>query len=134
MATVAATCSGRSTRNAGSNSMPIDTKNSTANASRSDRDSSAARRLNSDSRITVPAKKAPSPNDTLNSQAAAKAMQMAVAPGTAMRRTAGRSSSEKCRPTPDIGSITPISDSWATMPPSPTKPGVAGPIAMPATR
>jgi hypothetical protein len=55
---------------AGSNSMPTETKNSTENASRSGSDSVAARWLNSDSRITMPAKKAPSANETLNSCAA----------------------------------------------------------------
>ncbi len=34
-----------------------------------------------------------------------------MAPGTAMRRTAIRSSNEKCKPTPNISSITPISAS-----------------------
>ena len=34
-----------------------------------------------------------------------------TAPGTAMRLTASRSASEKCSPTPNISSITPISDS-----------------------
>ena len=50
--------------------MPTATKNSTENASRSGSDSWAARWLNSDSRITMPAKKAPSANDTLNNCAA----------------------------------------------------------------
>ena len=50
--------------------MPTDTKKSTENASRSGKDSSAARWLNSDSRMTMPAKKAPSANETLNNAAA----------------------------------------------------------------
>ena len=37
------------------------------------------------------------------------------APGSAILRTASRSSSEKCRPTPNISSITPISASCAAM-------------------
>ena len=49
--------------------MPTDTKNSTENASRSGSDSSAARWLSADSRITMPAKNAPSANDTPNSAA-----------------------------------------------------------------
>ncbi len=57
-----------------------------------------------------------------------------TAPGTASLRTASRSSTEKCRPTPNISSITPISASWLAMPTSATKPGVAGPITMPASR
>lgn len=42
MATVASTCHGCWTRMLGSNSMPTDTKNSTANASRSGNESCAA--------------------------------------------------------------------------------------------
>jgi hypothetical protein len=57
-----------------------------------------------------------------------------TAPGMAMRRTASRSSSEKCSPTPNIISITPISASWPVSSTSATNPGVAGPITMPATR
>ena len=57
-----------------------------------------------------------------------------TAPGSAMRFTASRSSSEKCRPTPNISSITPISESCAAIPTSATKPGVAGPMRMPARR
>ena len=57
-----------------------------------------------------------------------------MAPGTAMRRTAIRSSIEKCSPTPNISSITPISASWPASPMSATKPGVAGPTMMPASR
>jgi len=57
-----------------------------------------------------------------------------TAPVTATRLTASRSSSEKCRPTPNISSITPISDSCEAMAMSATKPGVAGPMAMPASR
>eukprot|EP00952_Eustigmatos_sp_NYUAD-ZCMA_P007016 29925-Eustigmatos_ZCMA.PRE.1 len=47
-----------------------------------------------------------------------------TAPGTAILRTESRSSSEKCRPTPNISSITPISASWEAMSASATKPGV----------
>ena len=67
MATTPSTGSGCSTSTLGSNSMPTDTKNSTENASRSGSDSCAARWLRADSRITVPAKKAPKANETLNS-------------------------------------------------------------------
>ena len=49
--------------------MPTETKNSTAKASRSGSVSSAARWLKLDSRSTMPAKKAPSANDTPNSSA-----------------------------------------------------------------
>ncbi|MNN55545.1 hypothetical protein D3C81_1704270 [compost metagenome] len=70
MATTASTCSGSSISTMGSNSMPTETKNSTAKASRSGSDSSAARWLRSDSRITMPAKNAPRAKDTLNSAAA----------------------------------------------------------------
>ena len=44
--------------------MPTETKNNTENASRSGSDSSAARCDSSDSRSTMPAKNAPSANDT----------------------------------------------------------------------
>jgi hypothetical protein len=47
IATTASTCSGSLDSTAGSNSMPTETKNSTANASRSGSDSCAARWLNS---------------------------------------------------------------------------------------
>ena len=58
----------------------------------------------------------------------------ATAPGSATRLTASRSSSEKCRPTPNISSITPTSDNCAASWTSATKPGVPGPIRMPASR
>ena len=48
----------------------------------------------------------------------------AIAPGTAMLFTSSRSSMEKCRPTPNISSITPISASWLAISWSATKPGV----------
>ncbi|MNV83248.1 hypothetical protein D3C71_1770360 [compost metagenome] len=58
-----------------------------------------------------------SPVPRLQSQIHATSMPSAVAsaicttaPGMAMRFTASRSPSEKCRPTPNISSITPISD------------------------
>lgn len=57
-----------------------------------------------------------------------------TAPGTAILRTASRSPSEKCRPTPNISSMTPISASWLAMAASATKPGVNGPITTPASR
>ena len=57
-----------------------------------------------------------------------------TAPGTAMRRTSSRSSSEKCKPTPNISSITPISASCAASCASATKPGVYGPTRSPANR
>ena len=57
-----------------------------------------------------------------------------TAPGTAMRLTASRSPIEKCRPTPNISNMTPISASCEAMATSATKPGVEGPMRMPATR
>ncbi|MCY1379807.1 hypothetical protein D9M69_675620 [compost metagenome] len=57
-----------------------------------------------------------------------------TAPGMAMRLTVIRSRSEKCRPTPNISSMTPISDSCDARCTSATKPGVAGPMTMPASR
>ena len=67
--TVAASLSGSRSTMDGSNSMPTETKKRTANASRSGSDSSAARWLSADSRIIMPAKKAPSAKETLNSLA-----------------------------------------------------------------
>ncbi len=48
----------------------------------------------------------------------------ASAPGRAMLRTDIRSRHEKCRPTPNISRITPISASCGASSWSPTKPGV----------
>jgi len=58
----------------------------------------------------------------------------AMAPGRAIRRTRNNVSTEKCRPTPNINRMTPISASSAARLESPTKPGVKGPTATPATR
>ena len=79
MASVASTASGCSIRISGSNSMPTETKNSTANASRSGSVSWAARWLSSDSFSTIPAKKAPSAKETSNSSTAPKAIPSASA-------------------------------------------------------
>ncbi len=57
-----------------------------------------------------------------------------MAPGTAMARTDKRSLSEKCRPTPNISRMTPISASSLARPASATKPGVFGPTSTPAIR
>ena len=54
---------------AGSRSIPTETKNSTAKASRSGIESAAAWWLMSDSPTTAPARKAPSANDTPNTAA-----------------------------------------------------------------
>ena len=70
MATTTRTRIGSSIRMAGWKSMPTETKKSTEKASRNGNDSSAARWLNFDSRITMPAKKAPSAKETLNKWAA----------------------------------------------------------------
>ena len=72
-ASVAATSPGACTREAGVRSMPTDTKNKTANASRMGRASDAARRLNSDCPTTIPARNAPSAIDTPNTVAVALA-------------------------------------------------------------
>jgi hypothetical protein len=76
-ASVAATSQGDSRRWPGSKSMPTDTKNRTAKASRIGRTSEAARRLNSDRPTTVPARNAPSAMDTPNSVADPTAMPSA---------------------------------------------------------
>ena len=57
-----------------------------------------------------------------------------IAPGSAMRRTAQRSLTWKCSPTPNIRRITPSSASCWAAGMSPTNPGVYGPITMPARR
>ena len=79
IARVPSTASGCSSRIIGSNSIPTETKNSTANASRSGRVSCAARWLSSDSFSTIPAKKAPSAKETSNSSTAPKAIPSASA-------------------------------------------------------
>ena len=61
--------SGSRSRIEGSNSIPTETKNRTANASCSGRESAAARWLKSVSASTTPAKKAPSAKETPNSSA-----------------------------------------------------------------
>ena len=62
----------------GSNSMPTETKNSTAKASRKGSVSVAACWLNFDSLKIMPAKKAPSANETPNSSAAPNATPSAI--------------------------------------------------------
>ena len=57
-----------------------------------------------------------------------------TAPGTAMAFTDSKSFIEKCRPTPNISRITPISASSLARPWSATKPGVNGPTATPASK
>ena len=56
------------------------------------------------------------------------------ATGTATPRTDSRSFGEKCRPTPNISRITPISATSAARSASAVNPGVNGPITTPATR
>ena len=79
IASVPSTANGCWIRTNGSNSIPTETKNSTANASRSGRVSCAARWLSSDSFSTIPAKNAPSAKETSNSSTAPKAMPKARA-------------------------------------------------------
>ena len=76
-ARVAATTPGERVRWCGSNSIPTETKNSTAKASRIGRASVAARRLNSDRPTTIPARKAPSAIETPNALAEPTAMPSA---------------------------------------------------------
>ncbi len=57
-----------------------------------------------------------------------------TAPGIAMRATDARSFSEKCRPTPNISRMTPISASSPASGMSAVKPGVNGPTTTPASR
>ena len=56
------------------------------------------------------------------------------APGTATRFTENNSLGEKCRPTPNISSMMPISDNCVAMSVSALNPGFAGPMTMPATK
>ncbi len=79
---VARTCHGCAIRIIGSNNMPTDTKNNTANASRSGSESLAALWLSSDSLSSMPAKNAPSANDTPNNVADTNATPSAM-PSTA---------------------------------------------------
>ena len=79
MASAPRTASGSCTRIIGSNSIPTETKNSTANASRSGSVSWAARWLSSDSFSTIPAKKAPSAKETSKNSTAPKAIPSANA-------------------------------------------------------
>ena len=79
MNSVASNGQGSRSTLAGSNSMPTETKNSTAKASRSGNDSWAARWLSADSLRIMPAKKAPSASETPNSLAAPNATVRAMA-------------------------------------------------------
>src|SRR3546814_16859201 len=72
IATVARSGSGCSMTTAGSNSMPTDTKNRTAKASRSGSVSSVARRLSGVSPRIMPAKNAPKAKETTKTTAAPK--------------------------------------------------------------
>ncbi len=66
MARAARTRAGSRTSSIGSNSMPTDTKKSTANASRIGNASAAASWLSADCPTTIPARKAPSAIDAPN--------------------------------------------------------------------
>src|SRR5687768_4140702 len=79
MSNTARTDSGSSSTTEGSNSIPTDTKNNTANASFSGSESAAARWLKSDSLSTTPAKNAPSASETSNSSAEPYAIPRAIA-------------------------------------------------------
>src|SRR3990167_4446062 len=79
IATTANTFIGSVQSTLGWNNMPTETKNSTAKASRKGSDSAAARWLSADSRIIMPAKNAPSANETSNSLAAPNATPTAAA-------------------------------------------------------
>ncbi len=80
---------------------------------------------------------APKPQPQSSASATPHAVATAIcamAPGSAMARTASRSLMEKCRPTPNIRRMTPISASWLARLASPTNPGVNGPSTTPARR
>ena len=86
ISTVIATRKGSRTAIVGSNSIPTETKNRTANASRSGRVSWAALWLSCDSARIMPAKKAPSANEMPNSSDAPNATPSAIA-STASRNS-----------------------------------------------
>ncbi len=82
-----------------------------------------------------------SPAPKLQPQRAAMPAPIAVAmticpmaPGMAIRRTAIRSATEKCKPTPNMSRMTPISANCPDIALSATNPGVDGPIDTPARR
>ena len=84
-------------------------------------------------------KMSPAPADQPSDQPTAMPSGVATspcasAPGTAIARTASKSLSEKCKPTPNIKRMTPTSASWLAIFWSATKPGVKGPMTIPATR
>ena len=83
---------------------------------------------------TIPAPKLQPQKDVITIPSAVATAIWAIAPGNAIRRTANKSSKEKCKPTPNINSMTPISASWRDSSTLATKPGVAGPSNMPAIR
>jgi len=123
IATTASTCKGRSHSTAGLNNMPTDTKNSTAKASRNGRDSCAARWANSDSRITMPAKKAPSANDTPNNAAEPNAIPTAAATThrvnssrEPVRATCHNTQGNRRRPTSSIKATKP--PTWSSVQPT----------------
>ena len=76
----------------------------------------------------------PAPRHAASAPSAVATTICASAPGTAIDLTASRSRSEKCVPTPNISSMTPISASCGARCTSATQPGVCGPRAMPASR
>src|SRR6478735_6945043 len=77
MASAPSTSRGDCNKAAGASSMPTDTKNSTANASRIGSASDAARRLYSDRPTTMPARNAPRAIETLKTSADPTAMPSA---------------------------------------------------------
>ena len=127
-ATTISTRSGSCIKTAGLSSMLTDTKSSTENASHKGNNSCAPRWLDSDSNShsTMPAKKAPSANDTLSSTTVLAHDSAISRPGpcpawvarficttmpkTAMRLTARSFLSEKSSAALNISGVMPISD------------------------
>ncbi len=106
----------------------------TALRSSSARSSTTVLATDSDRPNTRPAPRLQPSMCAMPAPMAVAVMIWATAPGSAMARTDIRSLMEKCRPTPNISRITPISASWEARLLSPTNPGVKGPTAMPASR
>ena len=123
----------------GSTSMPTDTKNNTANASRIGSASDAARKLKSDWPTTIPARNAPSAIETPNTSAEPTAMPSASTSTVSVNSsrdlvlaTNARSFGTRKRPMAHVMATTaPIRSSALPMPKSrPVAPGCPPLVAM----
>ena len=121
----------------GLNSMPAETKNSTANASRSGMASMAARSPNSDCPTTIPARNAPRAIETPKPRAEPTAMPSAITSTVSVnssrdRVAATRSSTQGMnRPPPTSVSKTSVTNLSSDQPTSPSR-ALAEPLPPPA--